>query len=108
VTSLDLHNDGQRLVTLDGDHLIRVWDAKTGTTRSQFAGLTNKLFRVRFAPDGTLLCLGRGEQLFYLLNPNDGGLLVAYQRHTGTSGTSSTPSAPAGVRRTPPTPRRPS
>ena len=79
-TELDLHPDGQHVVTIGDDHIIRVWNAKTGVPRSEFADLTQKLQRVKFSPDGNeILCWSKGSPELYVVNPRDGSAIFAFE-----------------------------
>ena len=81
---LDLGTDDQTLVTIDNDHWIRIWDARTGRERSAFADTTKKVVRVKFSPDGrSLMCWCRGDQDLYLVDPRNGQQLMLYQGHAG-------------------------
>lgn len=74
-TALDLDPKSGRLVTINQDHDIRVWDARTGKIWLNFPDVTKRIARVKFSPDGRLVAAwAGGDQGFYLIDPIQGGI----------------------------------
>jgi WD40 repeat protein len=82
VKSLDVHPEGKRIVSLDEDKVIRIWDALTGASHVAFQALTEPpLARVSFSPNGQqLLCLPQQPfQEFYLASAKNGKLIRTFK-----------------------------
>ena len=81
VKSLDVHPEGKRIVSLDEDKVIRVWDALTGASHVDFHAFTERVARVSFSPDGRqLLCLPQHPvEEFYLVGSENGKLIRTFK-----------------------------
>jgi len=54
--------DGQRVAAVDFQHVVRVWDAASGTLAFTLSGHTAFVRCVAYAPDGSYLVTGAGYQ----------------------------------------------
>ena len=76
-----MHPEGKRIVSLDDDKVIRVWDALTGASHVEFHAPTDRIARVSFSPNGRqLLCLPQHPVVeFYLVSSENGKLIQTFK-----------------------------
>ena len=73
------------VVTCSWDHTIRIWDAETGTLKSELVG-NKAFFDVSYSPEKKMLLTGSCERTIRMYDPRSNeGLLVksAYSSHQG-------------------------
>ncbi len=58
VTSVVLSPDGRFLAAASLDHMVRIWDAATGTLLDKLKGHKDSVYSVVFSPDGKFLVSG--------------------------------------------------
>jgi WD40 repeat protein/tRNA A-37 threonylcarbamoyl transferase component Bud32 len=58
IQSFAVSRDGRRIATVGGDHLVRLWDAQTGTELAALRGHESQTTSVCFSPDGKYLVSG--------------------------------------------------
>jgi serine/threonine protein kinase len=80
VRTMDLHPNGQWIVTVHEDRAIRIWDALSGASVSaDFPYPTDKLGPATFTPKGNLLCRPVGIPELFLVNPANGVMFQVFE-----------------------------
>jgi WD40 repeat protein len=74
VCCVSMSRDGAKIVSGSGDHdMVRVWDARTGTSIAVFAGPSFWVSCVAFSPDGSQIASGsRSESIIRVWDANTG------------------------------------
>ena len=75
VTSIDFSSDG-KWMAINGFNEVRILDAKNYQLRKRLIGLSSRIERVRFSPDGTRLAVAGG-------NPGTGGEIQVWDVASG-------------------------
>ncbi|MDC0175465.1 protein kinase [Planctomycetaceae bacterium] len=83
VASVDFNFDGTRMVTVDYNRNIRIWDPRTGAKLASFRGVRGKATDVCFSPDGSLLAVAEVEQTVSLWDVRSGKPVGELAGHGG-------------------------
>jgi WD40 repeat protein len=75
--------DGQRLATAGDDHVVRLWDSRTGQSLAELTGHTDKVSDVAFSPDGHRLASAGSDEALRLWNTDAIGGLPVLRGHGG-------------------------
>jgi len=76
--------DGQAIVTSGDDAVVRVWNARDGSTRSVLAtGHTGPILAVALSPDGKMILTGSADKTAKLIALADGKVLRTLTIHQG-------------------------
>ena len=84
VTSVAYSADGTRIATGSKDKTVRVWDATTGTLRTELKGHTDEVTSVSFSPDGTRIVSGSKDKTAKVWDARTGLPALELKGHTGS------------------------
>lgn len=73
--------DGARIASVSYDHIIRIWDATTGSTLLTLEGHPNIVFSVAFSSDGNLLTSGSYDHNVRVWALTDGACIMNLEGH---------------------------
>lgn len=82
VSCIAFSPDGKLFAAGYWDHIVRVWDAKSGKMLQVLRGHTKGLFDIAFSPDGTRLLTGSFDETARLWDVVSGKTLALFKDHS--------------------------
>ncbi len=82
VRSMAWSGDGQTLASGSSDHMLKLWQARTGQSLRTFSGHASAVFCVAWSPDGLTLASGSADKTIKLWNVQTGQTLHTLTGHT--------------------------
>ncbi|MEN3356494.1 MAG: hypothetical protein V7637_476, partial [Mycobacteriales bacterium] len=84
LTALAVNHEGTRLATAGTDHIVRVWDARSGQPLGTLHGHIGAITGAAFGPDGLTLATASTDETVRLWDTGSGDQLRTLYRRGGT------------------------
>ncbi|MBZ0279806.1 MAG: WD40 repeat domain-containing protein [Anaerolineae bacterium] len=76
--------DGTKIAGAGSNGFLRIWDANTGNTLIDFAGLSGKIYSVVWSPDSSKIASAGEDKIIRIWDAANGSLINSLQGHNET------------------------